>query len=90
MSQIKKTTNITISNDCNHCDKKLETRSQLLRHIREMLKIKSKTFKKVCNICNNIFTSTKNSSQHSEKGHRIHDKFEIRWNKHKYVYREFP
>ncbi len=35
MSQIKKTTKITISNDCNHCDKKLETRSHI-RHIRDI------------------------------------------------------
>ncbi len=42
-----------------------------------MHKIKSKTFKKMCNICNNILTSTKNLSQHLEKEHRIHDKFEI-------------
>ena len=76
MSQIK-TTKITISNDCDHCDKKLETRSQLLRHKREVHKIKSKTFKKVCNICNNSLTNNKSLSQHLEKEHGIHDKVEI-------------
>jgi uncharacterized C2H2 Zn-finger protein len=77
MSQIKNTKKITINNNCDHCDKKLETRSQLLRHIREVHKIKSKTFKKICNICNNTFTNIKNLSQHLEKEHGIHDKVEI-------------
>jgi hypothetical protein len=40
MSQIKKTTKITISNDCDHCDKKLGTTSQLLRDIKEVHEIK--------------------------------------------------
>jgi hypothetical protein len=44
MSQIKKTTKITKSNDCGHCDKKLGTSSQILRQIREVHKIKFKIF----------------------------------------------